>query len=120
MPIYEYQCSSCKKIIEVMQRITEEPMSHCPDCHGSVKKLVSMSAFHLKGGGWFADGYSGCSGGNGKSPGNGNGTASDSMSKAVEKKSPKGNGSASESVTKATEKKSSISTQKNSQKAASQ
>ncbi len=118
MPIYEYQCSSCQKVIEVMQRITEGPLSHCPDCHGSVKKLVSMSAFHLKGGGWFADGYSGSSGDNGKSSGKGNGSASG-----------KGNGSASESVSKAGEKKSSSSnkvdgksssTQKNSQSVASQ
>ena len=120
MPIYEYQCSSCQKVIEVMQRITEEPLSHCPDCHGSVKKLVSMSAFHLKGGGWFADGYSGSSGDNGKSSGKGNGSASDSMSKAGEKKSSKGNGSASESVAKAAEKKSSSSTKKNSQTTVSQ
>ncbi len=129
MPIYEYQCSSCQKVIEVMQRITEEPLSHCPDCHGSVKKLVSMSAFHLKGGGWFADGYSGSSGNNGKSSGNGNGSASESVSKAGEKKSSQGNGSASESVSTAGKKKSSSrnkvdskssSTQKNSQTAASQ
>jgi predicted nucleic acid-binding Zn ribbon protein len=70
-----------------MQRITEEPLSHCPDCHGLVKKLVSMSAFHLKGGGWFADGYSGSSGNNGKSAGKGNGSASEPASKAAEKKS---------------------------------
>jgi putative FmdB family regulatory protein len=86
MPIYEYQCSSCQKVIEVMQRITEEPLSHCPDCHGSVKKLVSMSAFHLKGGGWFADGYSGTSGKNGKSAGKGNGSAPEPASKAATEK----------------------------------
>ena len=120
MPIYEYQCSSCQKVIEVMQRITEEPLSHCPDCHGSVKKLVSMSAFHLKGGGWFADGYSGSPGNNGKSTGNGNGSASEPASKPAEKKPSKGNGSASKSVTKAAEKKSSSSTPKNSPTTASQ
>ena len=110
MPIYEYQCSSCQKVIEVMQRITEGPLSHCPDCHGSVKKLVSMSAFHLKVGGWFADGYSGSSGDNGKSSGKGNGSASESVSKAGEKKSSSSN--------KVDGKSSS--TQKNSQSVASQ
>jgi putative FmdB family regulatory protein len=110
MPIYEYQCSSCQKVIEVMQRITEEPLSHCPDCHGSVKKLVSMSAFHLKGGGWFADGYSGSPGNNGKSSGKGNGSASESVSKAGDKKSSSSNKVDSKSS----------STPKNSQTAASQ
>ena len=86
MPIYEYECSSCQKVIEVIQRMTEEPLSQCPDCHGSVTKLVSMSAFHLKGGGWFADGY-GSSGTSGKSSGNGNGSAAEPASKTTEKKS---------------------------------
>lgn len=69
MPIYEYKCSSCKKLFEVFQRITEEPLTSCPDCHGSVKKLVSMSAFHLKGGGWYADGYTSNGGNGGNSSG---------------------------------------------------
>ena len=87
MPIYEYQCSSCQKVIEVMQSMTEEPLSQCPDCHGSVKKLVSMSAFHLKGGGWFADGYSDSPGNNGKASGKGNGSAAKSASTATAEKS---------------------------------
>ncbi len=89
MPIYEYECSSCQKVVEVMQRMTEEPLSHCPDCHGTVTKLVSMSAFHLKGGGWFADGY-GSSGNSGKSSGNDNGSAAEPASKTTEKNSSSG------------------------------
>jgi putative FmdB family regulatory protein len=58
MPIYEYECTSCCKIIEVIQRMTEEPLTNCPDCAGPVNKLVSKSSFQLKGGGWYADGYS--------------------------------------------------------------
>lgn len=37
--------------------MTETPLTTCPDCSGTVKKLVSMSSFQLKGGGWYADGY---------------------------------------------------------------
>ncbi len=69
MPIYEYECESCNMVTEVMQKISEEPLKTCPDCSGSLKKLLSQSAFHLKGGGWYADGYSssnGCGGKNGK------------------------------------------------------
>jgi len=66
MPVYEYECPACEKVIEVQQRINDDPMSTCPDCGGEVKKLVSMSSFHLKGGGWYSDGYSSASNGGGK------------------------------------------------------
>jgi putative FmdB family regulatory protein len=57
MPIYEYECTSCCNVFEVFQRMTEDPLTTCPDCSGSVKKLMSTSSFQLKGGGWYADGY---------------------------------------------------------------
>ena len=62
MPIYEYECTSCRKVLEVFQRLTENSLTTCPNCSGPVKKLVSMSSFQLKGGGWYADGYSSASG----------------------------------------------------------
>ncbi len=58
MPVYEYECQECDKVFEVQQKIVDKPLSECPECHGPVKKLVSMSSFQLKGGGWYADGYS--------------------------------------------------------------
>ena len=58
MPIYEYECTSCSNVFEIFQRLTEDPLTACPDCLGTVKKLMSMSSFQLKGGGWYADGYS--------------------------------------------------------------
>jgi putative FmdB family regulatory protein len=62
MPIYEYECTSCCNVFEIFQRMTEDPLMTCPNCSGSVKKLMSMSSFQLKGGGWYADGYSSKSG----------------------------------------------------------
>lgn len=88
MPIYEYKCSSCQKIFEVFQRITEDPLASCPDCHGSVKKLVSMSAFHLKGGGWYADGYSSGRGNGGNSSGKGTPAAAGADNTTGAKKTP--------------------------------
>lgn len=38
--------------------MTEEPLTTCPDCSGAVQKIMSTSSFQLKGGGWYADGYS--------------------------------------------------------------
>jgi len=58
MPIYEYECKACENVFEVQQRMTDEPLRECPDCQGAVKKLVSVSSFQLKGGGWYSDGYS--------------------------------------------------------------
>jgi len=57
MPVYEYECESCRQVFEVQQKISDAPMTMCPECHGHVKKLMSMSSFQLKGGGWYADGY---------------------------------------------------------------
>ena len=67
MPVYEYKCSSCEKVLEVQQKISDSPLKVCSECGGELKKLVSASAFHLKGGGWYADGYSSGSGKEGKS-----------------------------------------------------
>ncbi len=69
MPIYEYECTSCCNVLEVFQRMTEDPLTTCPDCSGPVKKLVSVSSFQLKGGGWYADGYA-------SKPSNGSGSGS--------------------------------------------
>lgn len=62
MPVYEYECNDCHKVFEVQQRIADKPLSACPECEGSVKKLMSLSSFQLKGGGWYADGYGNTSG----------------------------------------------------------
>lgn len=57
MPIYEYECRQCNKTFEVRQSITEAPLSACPTCGEPVRKIISPSSFMLKGGGWYADGY---------------------------------------------------------------
>lgn len=58
MPIYEYQCEACQDVIEAQQSLTDKPLTTCPACTGSLKKLISRSSFQLKGGGWYSDGYS--------------------------------------------------------------
>ena len=68
MPIYEYECPACEKVFEVQQRISDDPIQNCPECQGEVKKLMSMSSFQLKGGGWYADGYASASAGTEKKP----------------------------------------------------
>lgn len=64
MPVYEYECKDCEKVFEIQQRISDDPLKNCPECQGEVKKLMSMSSFQLKGGGWYADGYASSKGNN--------------------------------------------------------
>ena len=54
MPIYEYQCQSCQHQLEVLRKISDEPLVTCPECgKDSLRKKVSAAAFRLKGGGWY-------------------------------------------------------------------
>ena len=54
MPIYEYQCNNCNHKIEVLQKISDDPLAQCPSCHQQkLKKLVSAASFRLKGSGWY-------------------------------------------------------------------
>jgi putative FmdB family regulatory protein len=57
MPVYEYRCTGCKHQFELRQKFSDAPADHCPKCGGAVHKMVSASAFSLKGGGWYGDGY---------------------------------------------------------------
>jgi putative FmdB family regulatory protein len=57
MPIYEYQCDACGQISEEIQRFSDPPLTTCRHCSGSLSKLISQSAFHLKGGGWYVSEY---------------------------------------------------------------
>lgn len=68
MPIYEYQCTSCGQEFTAIRRITDETLPECPACKsGQVTKKISLSAFHLKGSGWYKTDYAKSgAGGNGK------------------------------------------------------
>lgn len=54
MPIYEYRCEACGHYLETLQKISDPPLTDCHKCgKPAMKKLVSASAFRLKGGGWY-------------------------------------------------------------------
>lgn len=59
MPIYEYQCENCGRIEEAIQRFSDMPLTECKKCSGKLHKLISQSAFHLKGTGWYVTDYAG-------------------------------------------------------------
>ena len=61
MPIYEYKCTFCNGMWEEIQKFSDPPVNICKSCEksGGVKKLITgQLAFHLKGEGWYRDGYS--------------------------------------------------------------
>lgn len=54
MPIYEYACKACAHQFEVRQKMSDSPVTDCPECkQPEVKKLISAAGFRLKGGGWY-------------------------------------------------------------------
>ncbi|MDA3902889.1 MAG: zinc ribbon domain-containing protein [Desulfuromusa sp.] len=59
MPLYEYKCEDCGLNFEVRQKFSDDPINTCNHCGGSAKKLISQTAFALKGGGWYQQGYAG-------------------------------------------------------------
>jgi putative FmdB family regulatory protein len=63
MPFYEYECTKCHHHAEVLQKISDPPITKCEKCKGKMKKLISHSSFHLKGSGWYVTDYASKSGG---------------------------------------------------------
>ena len=57
MPIYEYQCTACRHVCEVLQKAGDKPPRKCPECGGPVVKLVSSPAIQFKGAGWYVTDY---------------------------------------------------------------
>ncbi|OUS12743.1 transcriptional regulator [Gammaproteobacteria bacterium 53_120_T64] len=54
MPIYEYQCESCKETHEALQKLSDALLTECPNCgEQALKKQLTASAFRLSGSGWY-------------------------------------------------------------------
>ena len=60
MPFYEYECPHCGYDEEVLQKITDNPLTRCPSCgKKGLKKLMSAPVFRLKGSGWYETDFKG-------------------------------------------------------------
>jgi putative FmdB family regulatory protein len=60
MPIYEYRCSECGQDHEVLQKVSEPPLTECPACgKPALQKQLSAAGFQLKGSGWYATDFKG-------------------------------------------------------------
>src|SRR5215813_12177652 len=57
MPVYEYECKACGRDFEYQQRMSDPDKTTCEVCGGTLDRLISRTAFSLKGGGWYKDLY---------------------------------------------------------------
>lgn len=68
MPIYAYRCESCGFEKDVLQKMSDAPLSECPQCQkDTFRKQVTAAGFQLKGSGWYVTDFRGGSNGAGKS-----------------------------------------------------
>lgn len=62
MPIYAYACTACGHVEDVMQKMSDAPLTTCPKCGAeSFGKQVTAAGFALKGSGWYATDFKGAS-----------------------------------------------------------
>lgn len=73
MPLYEYECTTCHKHTEKIQKFSDPEITLCPYCGGHLERVISAPAVTFKGGGWYADGY-----GNAKPKSSGDGASAKS------------------------------------------
>lgn len=60
MPIYAYKCSACGHAEDVMQKVSDAPLTTCPKCGAeSFSKQLTAAGFQLKGSGWYATDFKG-------------------------------------------------------------
>ena len=60
MPIYAYRCSACGHAKDVLQKLSDAPLTTCPACAAeSFSKQITAAGFQLKGSGWYATDFKG-------------------------------------------------------------
>jgi putative FmdB family regulatory protein len=58
LPIYEYECEKCRHRFELIQKFSDAPILECPECKGTVRKIISSPGILFKGSGWYVTDYS--------------------------------------------------------------
>jgi putative FmdB family regulatory protein len=53
LPTYEYACKSCGEHLEVVQRFTDDALTECPSCQGTLRKVFSPVGITFKGSGFY-------------------------------------------------------------------
>jgi putative FmdB family regulatory protein len=105
MPIYDYRCTACGRMIEVMHSISDTGPEACGECGGAMRKALSTPAIHFKGSGWAKKDAAAATAGKAKAKSDSGSSAKESGEKGSDKgsaSSAEGSGSGSDaSKTKA-------------------
>jgi putative FmdB family regulatory protein len=97
MPIYAYRCSACGHAKDVLQKLSDAPLTTCPACGAeSFGKQVTAAGFQLKGSGWYVTDFRGGSSGAGAPAGNG--AAAPAAAEAAPAEAPKAEASSGSST----------------------
>ena len=102
MPLYEYECTSCHRRTEKIQKYSDPDLTLCPFCGGVLERTLTAPNVQFKGGGWYKDLYSSAkppaNNGDSSAPGASADSASaDTSSKASESGSGSGSGDSTKS-----------------------
>ena len=85
MPLYEYECTSCHRRTEKIQKFSDAELTVCPHCGGPLERTITAAAVSFKGGGWYKDGYASAKPSSGsEGSGSGDNSGSDSSAGKVE------------------------------------
>lgn len=91
MPIYAYKCDSCGFAKDVLQKVSDAPLSECPAClAASFRKQVTAAGFQLKGSGWYVTDFRGGNNGGAAKPDGKSADSSDGKSDAGAQGKPAG------------------------------
>ena len=105
MPIYAYKCESCGFAKDVLQKMSDTPLTECPSCGDSAfKKQLTAAGFQLKGSGWYATDFK--DGGNKPAAANGKSGSEDGDGKSESKSDKQGDGKSESNSDAKTESKS--------------
>jgi putative FmdB family regulatory protein len=75
MPLYEYECSTCHRRTEKIQKYSDAELTICPHCGGPLERTITAPAFQFAGGGWYKDGYGSAKPASGSDSGGGSDSA---------------------------------------------
>jgi putative FmdB family regulatory protein len=91
MPIYAYKCTSCGHAQDVLQKVSDAPLTVCPQCHAETyAKQLTAAGFQLRGSGWYATDFKN---GSGKRSGSAESKGADADAAKTEKASAAAGGS---------------------------
>jgi putative FmdB family regulatory protein len=90
MPTYEYACRACEHRFEIWQKITDDPLTVCPQCGGEIHRVLFPTGIVFKGHGFYKTDYT-------SSSSNGAGSSHSTSSKSSESESSSSSSTSEES-----------------------